>query len=186
MPAWSNVAAAKSSKPPRTITLEPSAFATSWHRRPTSAVSVGIRTIPMLDIADARSAAAQEALERHTADGDVLAVDAYHDALVAWIVSRCTCDPDDVHLELSLWDGMPQDSAKEGLTPAGMRTIFDAYERLTIEQDPSQVEATDDEIVRLPDVYAAAVAHLQGDRLARVRRLVRFVLDELESVTPDE
>ena len=186
MPAWSNVVAQKGQTPPRTITLDPSAFGDTWHRRPAKAISVGIRTIGVLDIADARSAAAQAALQRHGEEGDIAAVEAYHDELMAWVVSRCTCDPDDVHLELPLWDGMPQDSAKEGLTPAGMRTIFDAYERLTIEQDPSQVEATDDEIVRLPDVYAAAVAHLQGDRLARVRRLVRFVLDELESVTPDE
>ena len=172
--------------PPQTIELLPSAFADTWDNKPRDSVRVGLRLIAVLDLAEARGEAAREAVAAHPDRNDPSAIDAYNDALLAWIVSRCTCDPLDVRKEWDVWDGMPQENAKELLSPEGARAIFDAYERLRIEQDPSQQEATDDEIVRLPDAYADAAAHLVGSRLARVRRLLRFVLDELADVTPDD
>jgi hypothetical protein len=169
---------------PATITLPASAFADDWSDRPTVDVEVGIRRIAVKDIVEARSAASADAVRQHPRPGDPAGVDAFYDALMMWVVSRCTCEPDDVAAEWSMWGGLPQDNAPLALTGEGARAIFDAHERLTIEQDPSTMEATDDDIVRLPDVYAAAVAHVEGSRGARVRRLLRFCLDELEDMTP--
>lgn len=172
--------------PPATLELKPEAFADTWENKPSAPVLVGLRTIGVLDLAEARSEAAREALAAHRTPDDPAAIEAYNDALLAWIVSRCTCDPLDMRKELLLWDGMPQETVKEALSENGLLQIFDAYERLKLEQDPTQQEATDDEIVRLPDVYAAAVPHLHGGRLTRVRRLLAFVLEELASVTEDD
>ena len=170
--------------PPRTLELQPSAFASTWGARPAAPISVGIRSIPLIDIEEARSDAAREALSLDTSLSSTVSIEAYNDAVLAWIVSRCTCEPADVSTDWKLLGDVPLEGAKNHLSVTGARAIFDAYERLSIDQDPTQLEATDDEIVRLPEAYADAVRHLHGARLTRVRRLLRFVLDELADVTP--
>lgn len=181
MTAWSQIRQA----PARTLELPVDVFADTGGVRPTKPVRVGLRTIAVLDLAEARQNAAQVALAAHKDHETPEAIDTYNDELLAWIASRCTCEIDDARKDWSLLDGTGVEGIKAALSPAGARLIFDAYERLNIDNDPTQPEATDDEIVRLGEVYADAAPHLHGDRLSRVRRLLSFVLDELRAVTPE-
>lgn len=182
MTAWSQIQRA----PARTLPLPPEAFSDSFRGRPSKPVHVGLRTIAMLDLAEARQNAAQVAVAAFPEDRDAaLAVDTYNDELIAWIASRCVCELDDTRKDWLLLEGTGVEGVKNVLSPAGARLIFDAYERLNIDHDPTQPEATDDEIVRLGEVYADAAPHLAGDRLSRVRRLLSFVLDELRAVIPE-
>ena len=182
MTAWSQI-----QRPPaRTLPLPPEVFSDSFRDRPSKPVRVGLRTIALLDLAEARQNAAQAAVAAFPAERDAsLALDTYNDELIAWFASRCVCELDDVRKDWALLEGTGVEGIKNVLSPEGARLIFDAYERLNIDQDPTQPEATDDEIVRLGEVYADAAPHLHGDRLSRVRRLLSFVLDELRAVIPE-
>ena len=84
MTAWSQIQRA----PARTLPLPPEAFSDSFRGRPSKPLHVGLRTIAMLDLAEARLNAAQVAVAAFPEDRDAaLAVDTYNDELIAWIAS---------------------------------------------------------------------------------------------------
>lgn len=172
------------------VVVPPNAFAAEWSGRPAEPVAVGLRLIPHRDLEGARAVARQSANEAlpETNTDDPLEMqvwaDAFHDRLLQHIVACGTCDPNDVTEAWSLFAAAPEDMVRQCLTTDGIRLIFDAWEQMRIASDPTQREATDAEVAGLPALLAERGERLAKVRLMRARRLLAFVLAELESVAP--
>jgi hypothetical protein len=176
-------------KPPAFALVSPSAFQENWEERPTDTVAIGLRLIADADIEDARVEAARRAHQlfpNAATDANVAEVwvSCFTDALVRWIVARGTCDANDVTKPWELWRAAPEDQARETLTDLGARFLFDEWEKMRITVDIGIPEATDADIALLSEL-AGRLKHLPRDREARARRLLRFVLEELEDAPPD-
>lgn len=172
--------------PPGNVTVPPSAFDATWERRPKSDVCIGLRFISDDDVQSARSQAAKTAFQLHpraTSGGleEQPWSDAYEDALMRWIVARGTCDPNDVTVSWDGWREAPEDMVGIALTVDGVRLIFDAWERMRVANDVTIPEATDEEIAQLATVAHERLGQIGKAEASRVRRLVRFCLNELES-----
>lgn len=171
-------------KPPGDVVVTPRVFDDTWDGRPKSAVCLGLRFVSDDDLQAGRQQAAKVANRLHpraTSDSPeaLLWADAYHDALLRWIVARGTCDPNDVSRPWDGWRAAPEDIAAIALTSEGAQYIFDAWERMRIATDPTIPAATDEELAVLPARAAAKLSSLERAAAVRIRRLVRFCLDEL-------
>ncbi len=158
----------------RVVQLQPSAFASDWPEKPVVAVSVGLRLISDADVETARAEAARRALDLHDQDGDEdNQADAFKDALLSWIVARGTCKPSNILLPWFSHEDVPRDA----LTPAGKLYLYEALERLTVEESPLSRAATDEEIAGMPIATTLAAA-TPGSAL-RFRRLIAHAIDTL-------
>lgn len=172
--------------PPGNVIVPASAFDATWDRRPTSDVCLGLRFISDDDAQTARSQAAKTAFRLHprAASGGLEEqpwADAYEDALMRWIVARGTCDANDAAKAWDGWLGTPEDTVSVALTIGGVRLIFDAWERMRIAHDVTIPEATDEEIAQFAAIAPERLGQIGKAEASRVRRLVRFCLNELES-----
>jgi hypothetical protein len=68
---------------------------------------------------------------------------------------------------------------REFMTSDGLRLIYDAWERTRISVDPTQREATDEEIDTLPALMREKGPTLTRTTSSRARRLLAFILDEI-------
>jgi hypothetical protein len=73
------------------------------------------------------------------------------------------------------------DKVTEALTPAGIEFLYDAIDRLHIEESPIAPEATHAEVIALADALrtGAAWKGADGAVIARARRMLRHVRDLL-------
>lgn len=191
MSAFSEV---ETRKPPSFALVAPAAFADTWSDKPREPVAIGLRLIADSDLHAAR---AQAAARANTAHPDVdlqesdlfnaqLWADSYHCALMAWIVARGMCDPNDVSLPWKPFEAAPEDMARDCLSANGVGFIFDAWERMRIASDPTQREADAGELDELVGLMQERLPHALRVRAIRVRRLLAFCLDELRLVVvPD-
>lgn len=172
--------------PPSTLVLPPSAFMPTWSDAPKAPICVGLTTLSEIDITGAKQAAATEArrLYPHPDDGD-RRIDAMNDLIFRWIVARGTTDPNDVSQPFELWRTAPEDTVKQALTVEGCRAIFDAIERLAISTSPVTPEADDAEISALYSMAERGLERMPVWRARRVRRLLRFCLDEVMPFVPE-
>jgi hypothetical protein len=177
-------------KPPTFLPIPPNAFDQQWSDRPTETVAAGLRLVSDQDIQVARAQArrrANEAFPKLNANNpsEIIAWnDAFNDALMAHIIGYALCDPNDVNEGWDVIKAAPEDIPRLYMTSDGKKLVFDAYERMRIELDPTQREASDDEAE-----LALALLLEHGDKLPRVqrmrvRRLLAFVLDELVKACP--
>lgn len=175
-------------KPPAFALVPASAFDSRWEERPTSTVAIGLRLIPIDDVKTARATAAKAANDAHpNVDPDdpvnwPLWVECYNDALMLWVVARGICDPADATSSWKPFEPAPEDMARDYLTPGGVRYLYDEWERMRIATDPTSPEITDDEIEGLPDLLAEKLPLAGRIRAARVKRLLAFVVRELEEL----
>lgn len=174
--------------PPEAVTVTPRAFSPEWADRPLDDVCLGLRPVPSRDLEDARKDAADAAtrLYPRAPEGDPffsLWSDHYHDMLLRSIVSRGTCDPNDVTQPWDGWRADPDELARTHLTTEGTQLIFDAWERMRIAHDVTAKPADDDDIEDLID-RVVAIDRLTRGRAMRVRRLLAFCLAELRSLEP--
>lgn len=191
MPAFSEV---ENQRPPGNVVVPPSAFATTWGDRPDEDVCIGLRFVADADLEDARVEAYRRACELfpdHKKDEETttLWIASFQDALVRWIIGRGTCDPNDAMKPWPPWAAAPEDLARDALSDKGAQFIFDAWERMRIAADIGMDEASDEQIDGLPVLVAArfgALSLISRPRALRVRRLLRFVVEELNSVEPLE
>jgi hypothetical protein len=188
MPSFSEV---ENRRPPGSIVVPPAAFADTWQERPDTDVCMGLRFVADEDLEDARVEAFKRASRlfpnhRANAEATELWSVSFQDALIRWIVARGTCDPNDVQRPWSVWGAAPEDIVQQALTDMGAQRIFDAWEQMRIAADIGLPEATDDDLALLPLLLARlpTLAAIARPRALRVRRLLRFVLEELESVPP--
>lgn len=180
MGAFADAIAKLPAAPPVRARIEPHEFVATWESRPADAIVVGLRLVPARDESAARAEAVRVTRESIGPDApaDVL-TDAYNDALVGWVVARGICDPNDATRTHPLFQ-MPEDQVPDALSSATLRRLYDEIERATVLSSPCYGEATDDEIATL----AGRLLTLDHDALppverARVRRYLRFVLDEM-------
>lgn len=177
-------------EPPDAIVVPPQAFSPEWADRPLEDVCLGLRPVPARDLEDARKAAADAAarLYPRATEGEPffsLFADHYHDMLVRSIVSRGTCDPNDVTQPWDGWRVDPDELARMHLTNEGTQLIFDAWERMRIAHDVTLAPATDDDVESLIDLVPL-IDRLPHGRAMRARRLLGFCLLELQSLTPSD
>lgn len=185
MSLFSKIDADSIRKPPAMLVLTPSFFATEWPGRPDENVCIGLRIVPENEKGIARSEAAREAWNLHPRDEDRdNRIDAMNDILMRWIIARSACDPNDADRAPELWAAAPEDLVKEALSTEGTKAIFDAIDRLEIENSPVVREATDEEIDEVLVVSRAALAEMSPTKAKRVRRLLGVCLDELIAALP--
>ena len=173
--------------PPKTVLLEPDAFAPAWGHRPKNAVAVGLQNLSDDDETTARSEA-EKTTNRLGHENRENRIDAFNDSLMAELVARSVCDPNDVRNEQANLP-MPEDHLRTALTPAGIRYLYDEIERLKIESSPLHPEATDDQLSELVEALSAddILATLGPVREKRVRRYLLFCLDEIRGeVLPED
>lgn len=171
----------ESRKPPAMIQVPPSAWAAEWPENPGEPVMCGLRPLSEADLIFANGEAVKEALLMYppSMEGcDDPRNSAYHDAQMRYVVSRGTCDPNDVTKPWEFWgkhggDGVVQDA----LTMHGLKMLWDAIERVTIETSPVEPEATDADIQELLTKAPDALAAMPQWQAARVRRLLHWCLN---------
>lgn len=163
---------------PLVVDLMPGDFASDWHNRPVAAVRVGLRLPSENDVQTARVQADKrlEQLELRDAES---ALAAWNDALMAYAVARCVCDPRDVLSESPMLP-LAEDTIGQALTSAAIRRLFDALERLQVEQSPLAPEATDEELTGLVERIERHEHHtLEAAESRAFRRFARYALDLL-------
>jgi hypothetical protein len=129
MNGWRKINAKLSRAARLTVMLPPSGFADDYDLRPDGPVEIGIRE-PSSDTLDtARAWAAKKATRRHPGVGseDPQWYDAFREALMQWIVARCTCKPDDVMVPY--W-ACAEDVVPIALSPSGLLRLFEECELL--------------------------------------------------------
>jgi hypothetical protein len=77
------------------------------------------------------------------------------------------------------WGG--DELVRDALTPEGVKLIWDALERTTIETSPTSALATDEEVAELVVKAPRALAEMPPWQAQRVRRLLRFCLEEMSA-----
>lgn len=177
-------------RPPGDLVVPPEAWANAWADRPTEEVCVGLRFVPDADLEDARVEAyrrAERLFPKHLQDEKAreLFEQSFQDALMRWVIARGTCDPNNVEAHWEGWADAPEDIAVEqALTDVGAQLIFDAWEKMRIASDIALPAATDADLALLPDLLRRlpALSLESRAREQRCRRLLRFVLEELETV----
>lgn len=165
--------------PPAFVDVPPQCFREDWGPRPSDTVRVGLRHVAAGTEETARGEAAKYAVEMHK-DAPDLQVDAYQDALMRWIVAKATCQPSDV--SRPFWK-MAEDTVREALTSAGVRLIWDRYEKMLVETSPLDPELADEDVGELIVLLeTGALKNMATSQATRARRLLRFVLNDLRLV----
>lgn len=180
--------------PPGHVTMPPSAWGTKWEKRPREEVCLGLRFVPELDLEDARLEAFKRAerlfpkFRESEVDRDLF-VASFNDTLMRWVIAHGTCDPNDANAHWEGWADAPEDIAVHlALTDTGAQRIFDKWEQMRIAADIALPTATDADIALLPELARRlpTLSAASRTREQRCRRLLRFVLEELESIQPTE
>lgn len=169
-------------KPRETLLVPPFVWAETWDERPRDKVVVGLRSISEGDklaaIGDARKAAYDFVKEPRTPADFTLWTDTYNDFVMRRIVARGVCDPNDVSGYSEPLGMAPEEFVIERLSTEGVRFFFDALERFNLAHDETRAEATNDEIESIAD-RLHILENLKPNAQARLRRLLRFVIDQL-------
>lgn len=179
-------------QPPSTIVVSPNAWSSTWAKRPKEDVCLGLRFVSDRELEDAHIEAYKRAerlfpAHKESEAAKELFAASFTGTLMRWVVARGTCDPNDVTQLWELWADAAEDIAVEmALTDHGVQFIYDAWERMRIAADIAMPVASDDDISLLSEL-AKRLPTLAGQSRAReqrCRRLLRFVLEELESIAP--
>jgi hypothetical protein len=173
---------------PHVVDLPVSAWSDKFEKKPTVTIKVGLRMIPDGDKEAARAWAAKAAWRSVPEPRDEeIRIEAYNDALILWIVACATCQPADV---LTPFWRLAQDQIPEQLTTQGIRFLFDAYEKMVLEESPLGGEATAGEFASLGAMLsdAAIVEAIVTNSTRATRRHLHQVLVDLRDAfgfTPD-
>jgi hypothetical protein len=182
MTAFSAIAAVQ---PPSFVVVPVDAWRSDWEDRPKEELAAGLRLISHQDLQAARAQGSERAKQAFP-DIDIenpldlqAWADAYNDAILGHIVAMALCDPNDVSEPWEPIKAAPEDMVREFMTSDGLRLIYDAWERTRISVDPTQREATDEEIDTLPALMREKGTTLTRTTSSRARRLLAFILDEI-------
>lgn len=129
--------------------------------------------------------ASAEAAKEAVADGRTGddAIRFYNEALMVWALGYACCDPNNA--TLPYWES-GDESVRAALTPEAVAYLFGELELAHAAESPTRPEADDVDLADLavllmtPDDWAA----LSGPKLRRIRRWLRFALDEIRGEVP--
>lgn len=152
----------------RVVVLQPGAWSALYPKRPEAPVALGLRLPTERELLTAHAEATKEAQGR--SDGGFR----FREALVCWTLAAALCDPNNAgqpYLERA------DEEVRDAFPDETLRHLWHELERLRIETSPTRPEITPEETRDLVEL-------LDGDALdradPRVRRLLRFCLDELQ------
>jgi hypothetical protein len=161
------------------MSVSPDSFAFTWKTRPKDPVFVGLRPLAKTDLDFCRSEALRKAVNAHPHQNDQTnRMDSFNDWLMALAVVRGTCDPNDARKGWEMWFGAGEDNVSSMLTREGVKALYDAVERVTIQCSPVRAQITDEEFDELSTIALMTLDRMPAPRSARVRRLLAFVLEE--------
>jgi hypothetical protein len=171
--AWKKTKATLSRSPLTTVTLPPSGFADDYDLRPEAPVEIGIRVLSTDTLDTARSWAAKKAARRHPnlTSEDAVWCEAFNEALMQWIVARCTCKADDV---LVPYWACAEDVVPIALSPAGLLRLFEEYEMQVIGFGILSPELGGDGCAALGEKLTNGTA-FQGVPVAKARQARRLL-----------
>jgi hypothetical protein len=151
-------------------TIKPDGWASSYKERPVCALKIGLRLLSDSDITYAK-AIAKDIAERRPDDEKR--------ALILGAVSAAICDLNNAALAHEHFQ-QPDEDLPRMLRAETIQAIYEELERLIISTSPLYPEASDEEIVCLMGMLDLDdIDSLEGPKSSRVRRYLRFVLDEL-------
>jgi hypothetical protein len=167
--------------PARTKDFPPSIFMDAWQARPTKPTTIGLRVPSDYEYTLARANAAQMAAELHPNEASDGRIDTFNDALVRELCAAGMCSPTNV---FEPFFPTPEDDVRTKLTSEGAKSVWQEIERLAFETSPVHREADDEEmaLVSAALVTPEIIDGMPAFRAKRIRRLIAFVLDELETL----
>ncbi len=184
--AFSTVVARDERKPARVVTLPASCWARTWADRPLDDVQVGLRIPAEAELVQARAEGAQRCWRDHRDERDEQGrIERYNSFLIARVVARGTTEPDDA--SAAYFGEFADDKVTEALTPDGIAFLYDAIDRLHIEESPIGREATHAEVIALADALRSGAAWKGADGaiIARARRMLNHVRELLNLPEPE-
>lgn len=165
---------------PKTLTLHPEQFASTWTKRPTEPITIGLRVTSERDREGASIEALRSINERKLDDEEQ---DRCIESVYARIIAaRGICDPNNVLSPHPLLP-LPDDQIARAFPTSTIRMLFDEIDMLNVAQSPGYSEASDEEIAKLCDILTlddSPLDALPPMRAARMRRLLWAVLTEFE------
>jgi hypothetical protein len=163
-------------RPARTSLLRASAFQAEWERRPPGEVAVGIRCLSHEETMTCGAEAAKEAVANGRTGEE--AVRRYNEALMAWALGYACCDPNNATLP---YFDSGDASVRAALTPEAVAFLFGELELAHAAESPTRPEADDADLADLAVLLMTPEdwSHLPGPKARRVRRWLRYVLDEI-------
>jgi len=186
MPAFSQVElVATARKPVHTHLVDPSAFSDAWKNRPTQKVCAGFRPLSGDDVRSIRKTASDESWNLHPRELDESnRVDAFNDAVMRLAVARSVCDPNDVEKPWGVLGVAAEDNAAIALSVEGIRELYIHVGLAARAASPTQLEATDEDLLELFDLLPLALERMPVDRASRARRWLGFLLEECRAFVP--
>lgn len=188
MSAFSQVAGARASRPPRIVTLRPDHYADTYADKPRSEVAVGLRLVSERDLDTARAQAASMVatmfLDNDDEVTDLVAQDeAYNAALIRWAIAKATCDPNDS--SRPFFD-MAEDVIGMALTTEALRFLWDELILLHKGKGSAAPPATDEELHKLAEHLDVGSMKLLDDATQlELRKLMAYALSVL-ALTDEE
>jgi hypothetical protein len=173
--------AAQTRKPPGTVTLKPSAWASSWAEAPTTAVQIGLRRLAEEDILAAKGEAARitaEAVAGDASEEDRISI--FNDTLMRVAVARGACSTEDASVAFFQLGEL---AIRQRMTPEGVRAIWDALQSLHVSDSPLLPELDNEGFAHLIAMWDRGVAfeYLPANEAAQVLRLLEHVRQTLET-----
>lgn len=158
------------------VVLSPSAFCDTYQGRPASDVAVGLRRLSereaMTCMAEARKEAAAGERRGEAAE------ERFSEALLCWTIGYAACDPNDVSKP---YFARGDEEVRDALTPSGLRRLWDELEMLLAAESPLLAPVSDDDLaIAAIALTPEALALLPSGKRLRVRRWLRFILDEVQ------
>lgn len=161
--------------PAGVVVLAPSAWVATYKKRPGGEVALGLRLPSEAELTTAHAQASEEAGQRGRT-GEARSW-RFNEALLCWTLAAALCDPNDA---AKPYFERADEEVREAFHDETLRHLWHELERLRLETSPVRKEATDQELLDLATMLSdGAVARLSATDGARVRRLLRFVLEEL-------
>lgn len=160
------------------VVLPVSAWASTYGKRPGTDTAVGLRLPTEAELITAHAEATREAGAR-TGEARTFR---FQEALVCWTLAASLCDPNDARKPLL---ERADEEVREAFHDETLRHLWHELERLRVAASPVRAELADEEVPALTHLLdTGALATLPAGAAARVRRLLRFCLDELTAADP--
>jgi hypothetical protein len=166
MPTFSETLATRR-EPAATVSLPPSAWASSWPKAPREAVALGLRLLSEEETLTCVAESAKEAVAGGRSGQE--AVERQNESLLCWVIGYAACDPNDA---TKPYFAFGDNDVRRALTPEALRRLWDELERATAAASPVTPQATDDDLVDLSILLAVdrPLEGLSPAQEARVRK----------------